>query len=91
MEELYVPLLMDLQILEPRYVFEPKTIQRMELWVMANLDWSLRSVTPFDFVDYFISKLQLSSDPPFVLNRTLASSSSDLILKTVRGNSIGLG
>lgn len=82
MEELYVPLLMDLQILEPRYVFEPKSIQRMELWVMANLKWRLRSVTPFDFLDYFISKLQSSG--PCVLNKTMASSSSDIILKTVR-------
>ncbi|GFY89508.1 similar to CYCLIN D3;2 [Actinidia rufa] len=46
MEEPFVPLLLDLQVLEPRFVFEPKTVQRMELWVMANLDWRLRSVTP---------------------------------------------
>ncbi|GMP31231.1 hypothetical protein CsSME_00005534 [Camellia sinensis var. sinensis] len=36
----------------------PKTVQRMELFVMAKLRWRLRVVTPLDFVDYFIAKLQ---------------------------------
>ncbi|KAI7734836.1 hypothetical protein M8C21_030678 [Ambrosia artemisiifolia] len=37
MEEPEVPLLLDLQVSEPRFIFEPKTIQRMELWVMKKL------------------------------------------------------
>ncbi|KAK8311296.1 hypothetical protein V6Z12_D02G240500 [Gossypium hirsutum] len=43
MEEPQVPLLLDLQVFEPRFVFEPKTIQRMELRVMAALNWRLCS------------------------------------------------
>ncbi|XP_028069136.1 cyclin-D2-1-like isoform X1 [Camellia sinensis] len=58
MEETRAPLLLDLQVLEPKFMFEPKTVQRMELFVMAKLRWRLRVVTPFDFVDYFIAKLQ---------------------------------
>ncbi|KAK7849247.1 cyclin-d4-1 [Quercus suber] len=57
MEETSVPLLLDLQVKEPRFLFKPKTVQRMELFVMANLKWRLRRTTPFDFVHYFIAKL----------------------------------
>lgn len=56
-EETHVPLLVDLQILDPRYVFEPRTVRRMELLLMAALQWRMRSVTPFDFVSYFGSLL----------------------------------
>ncbi|KAI4295779.1 hypothetical protein L6164_035789 [Bauhinia variegata] len=84
MEEPHVPLLLDLQLFEPRFVFEPKTVQRMELWVMANLRWRLRSVTPFDYLDFFISKLPSSSNSqPQSLNR-LFSAASDLIVSTTR-------
>ncbi|XP_012093145.1 cyclin-D4-1 isoform X2 [Jatropha curcas] len=84
MEELHVPLLVDLQILEPGFVFEPKTVQRMELYVMANLNWRLRSVTPFDYLDYFISRLpSCSSSKPDPFNRVFTAS-SDLILSTTR-------
>ncbi|PKI71622.1 cyclin-D4-1-like isoform X2 [Punica granatum] len=86
-EELYVPLLLDLQICDPKFVFEPKTVQRMELWVMANLDWRLHSVTPFDFLNFFVSNMQTpstSSQPdPWSPSQILASA-SDLILRTPR-------
>ncbi|KAJ8768889.1 hypothetical protein K2173_023884 [Erythroxylum novogranatense] len=78
MEETHVPLLVNLQLLEPGFVFEPKTVQRMELWVMVNLDWRLRSVTPFDYLHYFISKL-----PSCDFNRIFEFSSA-LILSTTR-------
>ncbi|KAK7343532.1 hypothetical protein VNO77_12333 [Canavalia gladiata] len=80
MEEPNVPLLLDLQLFEPRFVFEPKTVQRMELWVMSNLNWRLRSVTPFDYLHHFISNLPSSSES---VNRFF-STASDLILSTTR-------
>ncbi|CAA6657544.1 unnamed protein product [Spirodela intermedia] len=43
-EETHVPLL-------------PRTVRRMELLLMAALQWRMRSVTPFDFVSYFGSLL----------------------------------
>ncbi|KAK9000601.1 hypothetical protein V6N11_081090 [Hibiscus sabdariffa] len=80
MEEAKVPLLLDLQVLEPRFVFEPKTIQRMELRVLAILNWRLRSVTPFDYFPHFLCKL-----PSFSHSfDSLLSASSDLILSTTR-------
>ncbi|KAI3715964.1 hypothetical protein L6452_22961 [Arctium lappa] len=81
MEEPEVPLLLDLQVSEPRFVFEPKTVQRMELCVMAKLNWRLRSITPFDFLHYFIFKLPLSSHTNEL---QFQSKCSDLILNTIR-------
>nr|GMC89591.1 cyclin-D4-1 isoform X2 [Ipomoea batatas] len=78
MEEPNAPVLMDLQLFDPKYVFEPKTIQKMELRVMHALNWRLHSVTPFDYLDYFISELRISrpSDP----RRTF----TDFVLNTAR-------
>ncbi|RDX80957.1 Cyclin-D1-1, partial [Mucuna pruriens] len=80
MEEPHVPFLLDLQLFEPKFFFEPKTVQRMELWVMANLKWRLSSVTPFHYLHYFISKLPSSSDS---VNHFF-STASNLILSTTR-------
>ncbi|CAJ1977320.1 unnamed protein product [Sphenostylis stenocarpa] len=84
MEESHVPFLLDLQLFQPKFVFEPKTIQRMELWVMSNLKWRLRSVTPFDYLHYFISKLPSSSSSESTNH--FFSTASSLILSTTRGN-----
>ncbi|XP_030522780.1 cyclin-D4-1-like isoform X2 [Rhodamnia argentea] len=82
MEEPDVPLLLDLQVFDPKFVFEPRTVQRMELWVMSNLNWRLRSVTPFDFLHSFVPKLPSLSCPPSL--RRVLSASSDLIVSTTR-------
>ncbi|KAG9440573.1 hypothetical protein H6P81_020738 [Aristolochia fimbriata] len=78
MEESNVPLLLDFQVLDPKFVFEPRTVQRMELLVMAGLKWRLRSVTPFAFLDFFTSTFGFSHSLPF-FRRV-----SDLILSTNR-------
>ncbi|KAF7840728.1 cyclin-D4-1 isoform X1 [Senna tora] len=86
MEEPEVPLLLELQLFEPRFFFDPKSIQRMELCVMAKLRWRLRSVTPFDYLHHFISKLPSSSTrKPESVTAALLSSSSDLIISSIRG------
>ncbi|KAE8674724.1 Cyclin-D3-1 [Hibiscus syriacus] len=58
-EETQVPLLLDLQVEESRYVFEPKTIQRMEILVLATLQWKMNPVTPLSFLDYIVRRLGL--------------------------------
>ncbi|KAM0950437.1 putative cyclin domain-containing protein [Dioscorea sansibarensis] len=78
MEETHVPLLVDLQILDPRYVFEPRTVRRMELLLMAALHWRMRSVTPFDFLE------PLSSLFNAAYRRPLLSRAAVLVLKTHR-------
>ncbi|XP_052164473.1 cyclin-D1-2 isoform X2 [Oryza glaberrima] len=56
MEETLVPSILDLQI-DTRYIFEPRTIFRMELLVLDALDWRLRSITPFTFMYLFAFKV----------------------------------
>ncbi|MBA0710912.1 hypothetical protein Golax_010166, partial [Gossypium laxum] len=58
-EETQVPLLLDLQVEETRYVFEAKTIQRMEILVLSSLQWKMNPVTPFSFLDYITRRLGL--------------------------------
>ncbi|KAF5752873.1 cyclin-D3-3 [Tripterygium wilfordii] len=58
-EETQVPLLLDLQVVESKYVFEAKTIQRMELLVLSTLQWKMNSVTPISFFDHIIRRLGL--------------------------------
>ncbi|XP_039068599.1 cyclin-D1-1-like isoform X1 [Hibiscus syriacus] len=84
MEEPQVPSLLELQTFHPRFIFEPKTIQRMELHVMAVLNWRLRSVTPFDYLRYFISKLTSCSTRLPDSFSLIVSAASDLILSTMR-------
>ncbi|KAL2324292.1 hypothetical protein Fmac_023350 [Flemingia macrophylla] len=82
MEESHVPFLLDLQLFQPKFIFEPKTLQRMELWVMSNLDWRLRSVTPFDYLHHFISCFPSSSSSSSFTDHFNAAST--LILSTTR-------
>lgn len=54
-EETRVPLLLDLQVGDARYVFEAKTVQRMELLVLSTLGWGMHPVTPLSFVHHVAS------------------------------------
>ncbi|CAA2997589.1 G1 S-specific cyclin D [Olea europaea subsp. europaea] len=56
-DETQVPLLLDLQVEEPKYVFEAKTIQRMEMLVLSTLEWKMNPVTPLSFLDYIARRL----------------------------------
>lgn len=49
-EEIRVPLLLDLQVEDSKYIFEAKTIQRMELLVLTALQWKMHPVTPVSFL-----------------------------------------
>ncbi|KAG6420877.1 hypothetical protein SASPL_117420 [Salvia splendens] len=60
-EETHVPLLLDLQVEDTKYVFESKTIQRMELLVLSSLQWRMNPVTPVSFLDHIIRWLGLKS------------------------------
>ncbi|PON66786.1 Cyclin [Parasponia andersonii] len=82
MEETSVPLLLDLQTKEPKFKFNPQTIQRMELMVMAVLKWRLRLMTPFDFVHHFISKLSSIGFQSECDQNHVVSHTSDIIVQT---------
>ncbi|CAN4097317.1 unnamed protein product [Withania somnifera] len=80
-EEITVPLLLDLQVGDPKFVFEGKTIQRMELLILSTLKWRMQAYTPCSFIDYFVRKMngdQIPSGP-------MISKSVQLILSFIRG------
>ncbi|XP_015941699.1 cyclin-D4-1 isoform X1 [Arachis duranensis] len=82
MEEPQVPLLLDLQLFQPTLLFHPKTLRRMELCLLSNLNWTLRSITPFHYLHYYLTNLPSSSSS---FNRLqLLSAASDLILASTR-------
>ncbi|KAK8673957.1 hypothetical protein V6N13_112266 [Hibiscus sabdariffa] len=60
-EETQVPLLLDLQVEEAEYVFDSKTIQRMELLVLSTLQWRMKPVTPISFFDHITRRLGLNT------------------------------
>ncbi|KAL3592267.1 hypothetical protein D5086_010907 [Populus alba] len=78
MEETEVPLSLDLQVGESSFVFEERTIQRMELLVLSTLDWRMHAITPFTFIDY---KINNDQTPP----RSFILQSIHLILSTIKG------
>ncbi|KAK7386735.1 hypothetical protein VNO78_27070 [Psophocarpus tetragonolobus] len=71
MEEAKVPSCLDLQVGDPKFVFEAKTIQRMELLVLSILRWKMLALTPFSFLEYFLRKI--ICDPLLVKSSFLRS------------------
>lgn len=61
-EETQVPALLDFQVEDSKYVFEAKTIQRMELVILSSLHWKMNPVTPLSFLDHIIRRLGLKSN-----------------------------
>ncbi|XVE60572.1 hypothetical protein DITRI_Ditri05aG0139400 [Diplodiscus trichospermus] len=81
MEETEVPLILDLQVGESKFVFEARTIQRMELLVLSSLSWRMQAITPFSFMDYFLYKL---NDDKIPLRSSILRS-IQLISSTIKG------
>ncbi|GJY46975.1 cyclin-D4-1-like protein [Tanacetum coccineum] len=85
MDETEMPLILDMQEAGgSRFVFEAKTIQRMELIVLSTLDWRMKSVTPFSFIDSFIGKINDKSQSQ-MSSRSLILKSTQLILGLIKG------
>ncbi|XP_015170289.1 cyclin-D4-1-like [Solanum tuberosum] len=81
MEEIHVPLIVDLQVGNPKFVFEGKTIQRMELLVLTTLKWRMLAYTPCTFIEYFLRKMNDDQIP----SERLISKAMQLILSSIRG------
>ncbi|XP_058224987.1 cyclin-D4-1-like [Rhododendron vialii] len=81
MEEAEIPLCVELQVGEARFVFEARTVQRMELLVLSILKWRMKAVTPFSFIDYFLRKINGDTISPTLL----IYRSTQLILSIIKG------
>jgi len=65
-----------------KFVFEGKTIGRMEGLVMKTLKWRMQAVTPFTFISYFLDKFSDGKPPSFAL----ASRCAEIIIGTLKGS-----
>lgn len=70
-----------MQVGESKFLFEAKTIQRMELLVLSTLKWRMQAITPFTFLDYFLCKINDDQSPL----RSSIMRSIQLISSTARG------
>lgn len=84
MEEPLVPSIVDLQIEGAKYIFEPRTIRRMEFLVLSVLDWRLRSITPFSFIGFFANKI----DSTGTYTGFLISRATQIILSNIQEASL---
>ncbi|KAK9136128.1 hypothetical protein Syun_015458 [Stephania yunnanensis] len=80
MEETDVPLCLDLQVAESKFIFEARTIKRMELLVLSTLKWRMQGVTPFSFIDSFLWKINGDQLPPM----SMISKSIELTLSIIK-------
>ncbi|KAF8091198.1 hypothetical protein N665_0451s0011 [Sinapis alba] len=81
-EESEVPLLIDLQVGDPQFVFEAKSVQRMEVLVLNRLEWRLRAITPCSYIRYFLRKMSKCDQEP---SNTLISRSLQVIASKAKG------
>ncbi|XP_006650160.1 putative cyclin-D2-3 [Oryza brachyantha] len=80
MEETTVPGTLDLQVCNPEYVFDAKTIHRMEIVILTTLKWRMQAVTPFSYIDHFLDKIN-EGEP---LKYELVSRCTEIILGTIK-------
>ena len=77
----------DGQVGDPKFVFEAKTIQRMELFVLDTLNWKMNAVTPCSFLDYSLKKLCDAHNENTYLSSSsnVVNRSMELISCTIKG------
>uniref|UniRef100_A0A7N0UDJ7 Cyclin-like domain-containing protein n=1 Tax=Kalanchoe fedtschenkoi TaxID=63787 RepID=A0A7N0UDJ7_KALFE len=61
-EEVEVPLLVDLQVEESEYVFEAKTVQRTELLVLSTLKWKMNPVNPVCYFNHIFRRIAVRTN-----------------------------
>ncbi|KAK4261387.1 hypothetical protein QN277_004391 [Acacia crassicarpa] len=81
-EETEMPQLKEFQVEEPKFVFEARSIQRMELLVLNTLQWKMHAFTPCSFIDYFLTKIPYHQHTDTL--KSSISSSIKLILSIIR-------
>ncbi|KAL3509539.1 hypothetical protein ACH5RR_028940 [Cinchona calisaya] len=60
------------------FIFGSQTIERMELLILGALKWRMRSITPFCFINYFISLFKFKDLPS---TQALRARALEIILK----------
>ncbi|XP_009757647.1 putative cyclin-D6-1 isoform X2 [Nicotiana tabacum] len=71
--------LFDFQREDVGLIFDVESIQRMEVLILTTLNWRLRSITPFAFLDFINSLFELSDSS---LSQTLKDRATDIIFNS---------
>ncbi|KAK6119999.1 hypothetical protein DH2020_046239 [Rehmannia glutinosa] len=80
-DEVNVPSIVELQAGDPKFLFEGKNVKKMEIFVLSLLKWNIKPHTPFNFIEYFIRKMnddEVQSGP-------LIARSFQIISSTIKG------
>ncbi|KAI0505048.1 hypothetical protein KFK09_016005 [Dendrobium nobile] len=64
---------------EEGFIFDARTIRRMELLVLGVLEWRMRSITPFSFLRFFTSYFPLAN--PIII-QSLKTHASQILFKS---------
>lgn len=72
---------------DSKFIFDKETIGRMELLILGALKWRMRPITPFSFINFFVSFFKVQ-DPP--LRRALTARATEIIFKSQCGTSVEL-
>lgn len=70
------------------FIFDSRTIRRMELIVLGALDWRMRSITPFSFLHFFLSFFSPAQAP---LLHALKARASQTLFKAQNGTFPAIG
>lgn len=73
-----------MKVEDSRYVFEAKTIKRMEILVLSTLGWKMNPPTPLSFLDYITRRLGLKKDYRLCLE--FLKRCEALLLSLITGN-----
>lgn len=84
LEECHVPLLSEFQSSD-QYCFDNNTMQRTELLILTTLGWRMRSVTPFPYLNYMVSKLHSNLQP-----KDLVFRATQIIFWAIESEQIGV-
>ncbi|XP_059661007.1 putative cyclin-D6-1 [Cornus florida] len=60
------------------FIFDKQTIQRMDFLILGALKWRMRSITPFSFINFFISMFKFKDLPS---RQALKSRATEIIFK----------
>ena len=65
--------------------FDAQAINKMELLILDALEWRMRSITPFPFLQFFLS-LSKFQDPTLI--QALKRRASELIIHALNGTNL---
>lgn len=66
-------------------IFDAQAINKMELLILDALEWRMRSITPFPFLQFFLS-LSKFQDPTLI--QALKRRASELIIHALNGTNL---